>query len=139
MNPYEIKTILNNMSSLKRKPQMAEFRISRDTPFKDVNHPFYFIQEKNKEIALIGTRPEIEKARKEIMSFFEEPNRKEEFNFNISLFLAPFNFKPNLLNIKQSLEKEVPSIKMMIFDPTPPRKNMTISFLGNRESRQKAR
>ena len=27
----------------------------------------------------------------------------------------------------------------MIFDPTPPRKNMTISFLGNRESRQKAR
>lgn len=28
---------------------------------------------------------------------------------------------------------------MMIFDPTPPRKNMTISFLGNRESRQKAR
>ena len=28
---------------------------------------------------------------------------------------------------------------MMIFDPTPPRKNVTISFLGNRESRQKAR
>lgn len=28
---------------------------------------------------------------------------------------------------------------MMIFDPTPPRKNMTISFLGNRESRQKAK
>lgn len=28
---------------------------------------------------------------------------------------------------------------MMIFDPTPPRKNMTISFLGNRDNRQKAR
>ena len=28
---------------------------------------------------------------------------------------------------------------MMSFDPTPPRKNMTISFLGNRESRHKAR
>lgn len=48
LNPYEIKTILNNMSSLKRKPQMAEFRISREAPFKDVNHPFFFIQEKNK-------------------------------------------------------------------------------------------
>jgi hypothetical protein len=118
---------------------MAEFRISREAPFKDVNHPFYFIQEKNKEIALIGNKAEIEKARKEIMSFFEEPNRKEEFNFNISLFLAPFNFKQHLLSVKQNLEKEVPTIKMMIFDPTPPRKNMTITFLGNRESRQKAR
>jgi hypothetical protein len=58
------------MSSLKRKPQMAEFRISHDVPFKDVNHPFYFIQEKNKEITLIGNKAEIEKARKEIMSFF---------------------------------------------------------------------
>jgi len=28
---------------------------------------------------------------------------------------------------------------MMIFDPTPPRKNMTLSFLGTRENRQKAR
>lgn len=70
LNPYEIKTILNNMSGLKRKPQMAEFRISREPPFKDVNHPFFFIQEKNKEITLIGSRPEIDKARKEIMSFF---------------------------------------------------------------------
>lgn len=28
---------------------------------------------------------------------------------------------------------------MMIFDPTPPRKNMTLSFLGTRENRQKAK
>ena len=61
------------------------------------------LQEKNKEITLIGTKPEIEKARKEILSFFEEPNRKEEFNFNISLFLAPFNFKQHLLSVKQNL------------------------------------
>ena len=27
----------------------------------------------------------------------------------------------------------------MIFDPTPPRKNMTLSFLGTRDNRQKAR
>ena len=71
LNPYEIKTILNNMASLKRKPHMAEFRVSRDPPFKDVNHPFYFIQEKNKEITLIGTRDEIERAKREIFYFFE--------------------------------------------------------------------
>lgn len=28
-NPYEIKTIVNNMGSLKRRPGIAEFRISR--------------------------------------------------------------------------------------------------------------
>lgn len=28
---------------------------------------------------------------------------------------------------------------MMIFDPTPPRKNMTLSFLGTRENRQRAK
>lgn len=28
---------------------------------------------------------------------------------------------------------------MMIFDPTPPRKNMTLSFLGTRQNRQRAK
>ena len=73
------------------------------------------------------------------MSFFEEPNRKQEYNFNISLFLAQPNHKSSLLNVKNSLEREIPAIKMMIFDPTPPRKNMTLSFLGTRDNRQKAR
>lgn len=36
------------MVSLKKKPGMAEFRISREVPFKEVNHPFYYIQQKNK-------------------------------------------------------------------------------------------
>ena len=76
LNPYEIKTIVNSMVNLKKKPGMAEFRISREIPFKEVNHPFYYIQQKNKEITIIGTRVEIDKTKKEIMSFFEEPNRK---------------------------------------------------------------
>lgn len=53
--------------------------------------------------------------------------------------MAPYSFKPVLLQLKRSLEEEIPSIKMMVFDPTPPRKNMTISFLGNRDSRHRAR
>lgn len=73
------------------------------------------------------------------MSFFEEPNRKEEFNFNISLYLAQQSHKTTLLSVKNQLEREIPTIKMMIFDPTPPRKNMTLSFLGTRENRQKAK
>lgn len=47
-NPYEIKTVVNNMPGLKKKAGMAEFRISRDPPFKEVNHPFYYVQQKNK-------------------------------------------------------------------------------------------
>jgi hypothetical protein len=37
-----------------------------------------------------------------------------------------------LLAVKNQLERDIPAIKMMIFDPTPPRKNMTLSFLGTR-------
>lgn len=47
-NPYEIKTVVNNMPALKRKSGLAEFRISRDSPFKEINHPFYYVQQKNK-------------------------------------------------------------------------------------------
>ena len=84
---------------------MAEFRISRESPFKEVNHPFFYIQQKNKEITIIGTKTEIDKTRREIMSFFEEPNRKEEYNFNISLFLAQPSHKSSLLSVKNSLER----------------------------------
>ena len=34
LNPYEIKTVVNNMPILKRKNGMAEFRISKQPPFK---------------------------------------------------------------------------------------------------------
>ena len=64
LNPYEIKTIVTHMTSLKKKSNMAEFRINRESPFKEVNHPFFYVQQKNKEIAIIGTRVEIEKTRK---------------------------------------------------------------------------
>jgi len=37
------------------------------------------------------------------MSYFEEPNRKEEFNFNISLYLAQPNQKSMLLTVKNQL------------------------------------
>jgi hypothetical protein len=53
--------------------------------------------------------------------------------------LAQPNLKSILLSVKNQLEKDIPTIKMMIFDPTPPRKNMTLSFLGTRENRQKAK
>ena len=52
------------MGSLKRRSGIAEFRISKESPFKEVNHPFYYIQQKNKEITIIGTRVEIEKTRR---------------------------------------------------------------------------
>jgi len=53
--------------------------------------------------------------------------------------LAQPNQKSTLLSVKNQLERDIPTIKMMIFDPTPPRKNMTLSFLGTRENRQKAK
>mgnify|MGYP006869353741 CR=1 FL=1 len=39
------------------------------------------------------------------MYFFEEPNRKEEYNFNISLYLAQPSQKSVLLGVKNQLER----------------------------------
>ncbi len=55
VNPYELKAIIHILASLKRRRDLAEFRISREPSFREVNHPFFFMQERLKEIAIIGT------------------------------------------------------------------------------------
>lgn len=48
--------MLLNLVTLKKLAITAEFRINRDQPFKEINHPFYFIHYKDKELVIIGTK-----------------------------------------------------------------------------------
>jgi histone-lysine N-methyltransferase SETD2/UMP-CMP kinase len=56
----ETKTVQQNMFHL-RQPNQAEIRISRDSVYRgehlqrDINHPFFYIQFREKEVCLIGT------------------------------------------------------------------------------------
>lgn len=45
-----------NLNKLKKLPHTAEFRVNRDQAFKEINHPFYFIHYKDKELVLVGTK-----------------------------------------------------------------------------------
>lgn len=56
LNQSDIRIILLNLATLKKFEINAEFRINRDQPFKEINHPFYFIHYKDKELVLIGTK-----------------------------------------------------------------------------------
>jgi hypothetical protein len=51
----DIRVILGNLNYLKKRVYPAEFRVNRDQAFKDINHPFYYIKYKEKEVAIIGT------------------------------------------------------------------------------------
>ena len=51
----EITLILQNLASLKRRLQPVEFRVNKETMLKELNHPFYYIQYKDREVAIVGT------------------------------------------------------------------------------------
>jgi len=36
--------------------------------------------------------------------------------------------------VKAEVEKEIPKSKVMIYDPTQPRKNITVSLTGSKET-----
>lgn len=55
MNQSDIRIVLLNLVTLKKLAINAEFRINRDQPFKEINHPFYFIHYKDKELVIIGS------------------------------------------------------------------------------------
>jgi hypothetical protein len=48
--------VLFNINVLKKRIKDAEFRVNRDQPFKEINHPFFFIHYKEKELLIIGYR-----------------------------------------------------------------------------------
>ena len=62
MNQVDIRIILNNLPYLKKHIQRAEFRVNRDQLFKEINHPFFHVHYKDKEMILIGTEEEIQEA-----------------------------------------------------------------------------
>jgi len=48
---------LRNLNAIKKRISPAELRFSKtkEGALKELNHPFYYIQYKEKEVALIGT------------------------------------------------------------------------------------
>ncbi|KAL4480830.1 hypothetical protein ABPG72_001699 [Tetrahymena utriculariae] len=138
LTPWETKNVLSSLQMLKRKNHKSEFRLHRENPFKDINHPFFFIQVKEKELTLIGTREENEQTQQEILNLINSTNKDRE-EFQCSHYLIPHHLKNCTNQIKQQIENKVPGLKVYLFDPTHPRKNITLTTCGLQEQRSKAK
>ncbi|KAL4434986.1 hypothetical protein ABPG74_017742 [Tetrahymena malaccensis] len=138
LTPWETKNVLSSLQMLKRKNHKSEFRLHRENPFKDINHPFFFIQVKEKELTLIGTREENEQTQQEILNLINSTNKDRE-EFQCSHYLIPHHLKNCTNQIKQQIENKVPGLKVYLFDPTHPRKNITLTTCGLQEQRAKAK
>ena len=62
MKSSEIKVIIANLMPIKQQIHPSEIRCCRDNALRDINHPFYTIYYKNKEVAFVGTKSELDKS-----------------------------------------------------------------------------
>ena len=62
MRRNDIKIIISKLSLIKKKINPTEIRCCRDNALRDINHPFYTIYYKNKEVTYVGTNEEVRKA-----------------------------------------------------------------------------
>ena len=126
----DIKIIISKLGSIKKAINPTEIRCCRDNALRDINHPFYTIYYKDKEVAFIGTPEEVRKSERIVAKVIEE-NRKKEDNALSLNYLIPVCEKKVLIDIKTEAERAYPSNKMIIYDPLYPRKNVSITLTSS--------
>lgn len=130
MGSSDIKIIISNLMPIKQQIHPAEVRCCRDNALRDINHPFYTIYYKDKEVAFIGSKTEVERSIKLIKS---EISREKKIKRNVmSLnYLIPKCDKQQILSIKSAIEDR--HTKLIIYDPLPPRKNISLTLVSTYE------
>jgi hypothetical protein len=56
MSTNEIKVIIANLIIIKQNIHPSEVRCCRDNALRDINHPFFTIYYKDKEVAFVGSK-----------------------------------------------------------------------------------
>lgn len=130
MNRADIKVVSNRLSFIRKEIFPAEVRYSKDNALRDINHPFYTIYYKDKEVALIGSLEEVMRAEKLIAKVIEQSRYKEENTLSLN-YLIPVCNKSQLINIKNRIERRYPGSKMIIYDPLHPRKNVSLTLCSS--------
>lgn len=123
----DIKIIISKLSYIKKEINPTEIRCCRDNALRDINHPFYTIYYKDKEVAFIGTIDEVLKADKRVTEIIQHSRKLYENSLSLN-FLIPVCDKSQLIVIKNKSEKLFPGNKMIIYDPLHPRKNVSITL-----------
>jgi len=126
----DIKIIISKLSSIKKAINPTEIRCCRDNALRDINHPFYTIYYKDKEVAFIGTAEEVRRAERIVAKVIEENRKKEDNSLSLN-YLIPVCDKKVLIDIKTEVERSYPGNKMIIYDPLYPRKNVSITLTSS--------
>jgi len=130
MSSSDIRVIISNLMPIKQQIHPSEIRCCRDNALRDINHPFYTIYYSDKEVAFVGTESELEKSITlvEIEIAREKQIKKNVFSLN---YLVPVCEKYQLLEIKQRIESVYENTKLIIYNPTLPRKNISLTLCSN--------
>ena len=72
---------------------------------------------------------ENEQTQQEILSLINSANKDRE-EFQCSHYLIPIHLKNMTNALKQQIESKVFGLKVYLFDPTHPRKNITLTTCG---------
>ena len=116
MKSSEIKVIIANLIPIKQQIHPSEIRCCRDNALRDINHPFYTIYYKNKEVAFVGTASEVRKSIAIVESEIAREKRIKENIFSIN-YLIPECDKYKLTKIKERIERDYKQTKLIIYDP----------------------
>jgi hypothetical protein len=127
MSRSDIKIIISKLSFIKKEINPTEIRCCRDNALRDINHPFYTIYYKDKEVAFIGTIEEVLKADRRVNEIIQHSRKHYENSLSLN-FLIPVCDKSQLIVIKNKSEKLFNGNKMIIYDPLHPRKNVSITL-----------
>lgn len=130
MTREDIKIIISKLQQIKRTINPIEIRCCRDNALRDINHPFYTIYYKDKEVAFIGTKERVVWAEKVVAGVIEE-NRRLDDNPLALNFLVPGGEKAELVHIKNKAEKKFPGNRMIIYDSLPPKRNSSLTLISS--------
>jgi hypothetical protein len=130
MKSSEIKVIISNLMPIKQQIHPSEIRCCRDNALRDINHPFYTIYYKSKEVAFVGTPEELDKS---VALVENEITREKKIKRNIFSinYLIPVCDKYQLVKIKDRIERDYDHTKLIIYDPLLPRKNVSLTLTSN--------
>jgi hypothetical protein len=129
MTREDIKIIISKLQQIKRNINPTEIRCCRDNALRDINHPFYTIYYKDKEVAFIGTKERVSWAEKFVAQVIEN-NRRIDDNPLALNFLVPGGEKAELIHIKNKAEKKFPGNRMIIYDSLPPKRNSSLTLIS---------
>jgi hypothetical protein len=130
MTREDIKIIISKLQQIKRNINPTEIRCCRDNALRDINHPFYTIYYKDKEVAFIGTKDQVTWAEKFVSQVIEN-NRRMDDNPLALNYLVPGGEKAELIHIKNKAEKKFPGNRMIIYDSLPPKRNSSLTLISS--------